>query len=170
MIGVLMAQNNGTSNLSEHLRAFDSFIGKIYEGEFANSTPENPVIDIQKWESILNGNAIRILHSVNKGEYGGEVIITWDSEQNSLISNYFTSAGFNTKAIMYFEDGKLISIEEVSGNQNGITKVKAIIKFLPQGGFINSSVYYQNNIWVDGHQVHYKESPKSTINFKVVPY
>ena len=72
--------------------------------------------------------------------------------------------------VMYFKDDKLISIEEVTGNQNGITKVKAIAKFLPQGGFINSSMYYQNNVWVDGHEVHYKESPESKVQFKIVPY
>ena len=110
-------------NLSKHLEAFEPYIGKTYKGEFAESTPENPVFDVQYWERILNGNGIKITHSVNDGEYGGESIIMWDLKSESLQSWYFTTAGFYTKATVIFEDKKVVSIEKVTGNQNGITKV-----------------------------------------------
>ena len=72
--------------------------------------------------------AIKITHSVNDGEYGGISIITWDQNKSSLVSSYFTTEGFTTNALMHFENGKLISLEDVTGNANGITKVKAIIE------------------------------------------
>ena len=152
--------------LSVHLKPLQQYIGKTFKGEFVDSTPENIIYDIQHWERALNGNAIKITHSVNNGEYGGESIITWNTEKNSLVSSYFTTAGFTTNAIMHFEDGKLISVEEVTGNENGITKVKAIIELLPNGDLQNSSKYFMNNEWVDGHKVYYKEDSQAKIIFK----
>ena len=72
--------------LSENLKPFQAFISKTFKGEFANSTPEKPVYDISRWERALNGNAIRNMHSVNNGEYGGESIVIWDTKKESLVS------------------------------------------------------------------------------------
>ena len=102
--GLLIGQNNEMNSLSEHLKPFERYIGKTFKGEFSNSTKEKPVFDISHWERALNGTAIRIIHSVNNGEYGGESIITWDEEKSSLISSYFTTAGFSTNAVLHFED------------------------------------------------------------------
>ena len=157
---------NMYTNISEHLKSFEPYIGKSFKGEFSNSTPEKPVYDISHWERALNGNAIRIMHSVNKGEYGGESIIMWDRNKESLVSFYFTTAGFYTQARLHFEDNKLISIEEVTGNENGVTKVKAIVEFLPDGGLINSSMYLMNGNWVDGHKIDYKELPDAQVVFR----
>ena len=164
--GLLIAQNNEMNSLSEHLKPFERYIGKTFKGEFSNSTKEKPVFDISHWERALNGTAIRIIHSVNNGEYGGESIITWDEEKSSLISSYFTTSGFSANAVLHFEDDKLISIEDVVGNENGITKVKAIIELLPNGDLRNVSKYFMNDIWVDGHEIHYKEDSKAKVIFK----
>ena len=152
--------------LSEYLKPFENYIGKTFKGEFSNSTPENPVYDISHWDRALNGNAIHIMHSVNNGEYGGESIIMWDDEKESLISWYFTTAGFYTQASLQFEDDKLISVEAVKGNKNGITQVKAVIEFLSDGQLLNSSMYFVNGNWVDGHKIHYKEEPDGKVVFK----
>ena len=114
----------------------------------------------------MNGNAVRIMHSVNNGEFGGESIVMWDSDKESLISWYFTTAGFYTQARLHFEDDKLISIEDVTGNENGITQVKAIIELLPDGELVNSSRYLMNGNWVDGHKIHYKEVPDTQVVFR----
>ena len=165
-IGLLIAQNNEINSLSEHLKPFERYLGKTFKGEFATSTKEKPVFDVSHWERALNGRAIRIMHSVNDGEYGGESIITWDVKKNSLVSSYFTTAGFTTNAVLHFEDDKLISIEEVVGNKNGITKVKAIIELLPNGDLHNSSKYLVNGTWVDGHEIYYKEDSKAKVIFR----
>jgi hypothetical protein len=70
IIGLLISQNNEMNNLSITLKVFEPYIGKTYKGEFSESTPEKPVFDVQYWERILNGNGIKITHSVNDGEYG----------------------------------------------------------------------------------------------------
>ena len=157
---------NRNTNISEHLKPFASYIGKTFKGEFSNSTHSKPVHDISRWERALNGNAVRIMHSVNNGEFGGESIVMWDSDKESLMSWYFTTAGFYTQARLHFEDNKLISIEDVTGNENGITQVKAIIELLPDGELLNSSRYLMNGNWVDGHKIHYKEVPDTQVVFR----
>ena len=164
--GLLFCNNNEMNNfLSESLQEFELYIGKTFKGEFANSTKEKPVFDISYWERILNGMAIKITHSVNNGEYGGISIITWDQNKSSLVSSYFTTEGFTTNALMHFEGGKLISVEDVTGNE-GITKIKAIMEFLENGDLQNSSKYFINDEWVTGHTIYYKESPKAKVIFK----
>ena len=124
-IGFLISQSEEATKvkLSEHLQPFHHFIGKTFKGEFADFTPENPTYDIQYWERALNGNAIKITHSVNNGEYGGESMIIWDAELGSLVSWYFTTAEFYTQSTIIIEDGKLVSYEKVTGNENVITEV-----------------------------------------------
>ena len=79
---IINAKNsNNKVVLSEHLESLLPYIGKTYKGEFLNSTKNDPVYDVANWERALNGNAIRILHSVNNGEYGGETIIMWNPEK-----------------------------------------------------------------------------------------
>ena len=53
-----------------------------------------------------------------------------------------------------------------TGKENGVTKVKAIIEFLPDGRLINSSMYLMNGNWVDGHKIHYKEVPDAQVVFR----
>ena len=114
----------------------------------------------------MNGNGIKITHSVNNGEYGGESVIMWDGGLEKLVSWYFTTAGFYTQADIEIDDGKIIFIEEVTGNQNGITKVKSITQLLPNGEKHTKAQYLQNEKWIDGHEISYKEVSSTKIIFK----
>ena len=163
---IINAKNlNNKVALSEHLESLLPYIGKTYRGEFLNSTKDDPAYDVAKWERALNGNAIRILHSVNNGEYGGETIIMWNPEKNSLMSWYFTTGGFLTNALVTIEGTKITSIEDVTGNDNGITKVKSIIELRQNGGLENRSKYLMDNIWVDGYKIIYEEDSNATVIF-----
>lgn len=157
---------NEEKALSTHLKPLAPYLGKTYKGEFAGSTPEKPVYDIARWERALNGRAIRITHSVNNGQYGGESIVMWDPEKKSLVSWYFTTAGFFTQATIKIEKNKLLSHEKVTGNQNGITEVKSTGEFLPGGKMHSKAEFLQNGKWVPGHEIHYKEAPDAKVIFK----
>ncbi|MCH8013104.1 MAG: hypothetical protein IIA61_14375 [Candidatus Marinimicrobia bacterium] len=92
--------DDAKKELSDHLKPFAPYIGKTWKGEFVGSTPEKPIYDISRWERALNGNAIRIIHSVNNGQYGGESIVMWDAKKRSLVFWYFTTDGFYTQGTM----------------------------------------------------------------------
>src|SRR5262245_37748021 len=159
LAGGTMAQEN----LDENLKAFQPFIGKTWKGELSDPSMNKPATDVARWERALNGMAVRVLHSVNNGEYGGESIIVWDKAKKSLAYYYFTTAGFYTNGTMKIENGKIISHEFVTGNTNGITEVKNTSEATADGKMISKSQYLQNGMWVDGHAAVYLEDASAQV-------
>jgi len=68
--------------LDPHLEPLRPWLEKTWKGEFKNSTPEKPIVDVARWERALNGKAVRVLHSINDGVYGGESLVMWDEEKS----------------------------------------------------------------------------------------
>ena len=153
----LLGQTKSKTPLSDHLTGLKPFIGNTYKGDFINSTIENPMIDVLSFERALNGNAVKVIHSVNNGEFGGETMVMWNAEKEGLQSWYFTSAGSLTIQNVQIKKDTFISIEDVSGNQNGITKVKTIIEVLHGSQIKKRTKYLMNNLWKDGSEIIYKE-------------
>ncbi len=159
-------KHSKANSLINELKPLEPFIGKTWKGALKMSPKGQLKYDISRWERALNGRAVRIIHSVNNGEYGGETIIMWDAQKESLVYFYFTTAGFYTQGTMRFQDGKIISHEKVTGNKNGITEVKAIGEKLADGKMRSKSYYLQNGKWIDGHEVIYEEAPGAEVIFK----
>ena len=80
-------------------------MGKTWRGELSPPGAAKPVVDVQRFELALNGRAVRSLHSINDGEYGGETLFVWDDEKKSVVYTYFTTAGFYTTGTMQPEAG-----------------------------------------------------------------
>ena len=154
---LVSGQTKSKTFLSDHLTGLKPFIGNTYKGNFINSTIENPMIDVLSFERALNGNAVKVIHSVNNGEFGGETIVMWNPEKEGLQSWYFTSAGSLTMQNVQIKKDTFISIEDVSGNQNGITKVKTIIEVLHGNQIQKRTKYLINNLWKDGNEIIYKK-------------
>ncbi|MFO0035556.1 MAG: hypothetical protein ACK55S_10145 [Planctomycetota bacterium] len=171
LVSFCMAQSQdstsaATNELIAELKFFEPFLGKTFRGEFANSTSEKPMHDVSRLERAMNGRAIRILHSVNEGEYGGETIVMWDAETKQIRSWYFTTAGFHTEGSLTIEDNRLVSSEKVTGNENGITEVKATSELKSDGQLAVKSEYFAKGSWVPGHTINYKETPDAKVIFK----
>jgi hypothetical protein len=152
--------------LDPHLEPFRPFLGKTWRGVFANSTPEKPMVDVSRYERAMNGKAVRTLHSINDGEYGGETLIYWDAEKKSLAFFYLTTAGFRTEGTMTADAEGFASIEEVKGNASGITKVKGVAKITGPGKMRVTAEYFKEGAWVPGRTTDYVESPTSEVVFK----
>ncbi len=152
--------------LAQPLEPLKPFIGKTWKGPFRSSTPEKPLHDVAKWERALNGQAVRILHSVNDGKYGGESIIMWNRKTERLEFRYYTTAGFFTEGTIQVEGNKMIAHEIVTGNNEGVTEVKNTTELLPDGRMQSSSRYLKKGEWVDGHSVTYEVTPGAEVIFK----
>ncbi|HAB16808.1 MAG TPA: hypothetical protein DCE44_10195 [Verrucomicrobiales bacterium] len=152
--------------LNEHLEPLRPMLGKTWRGEFKNSTPEKPIVDIAKWERALNGQAVRILHSINNGSYGGETLIFWSPEKKSLVYHYFTTQGFQTTGTMTISGGKIVSFEKVTGDADGVTEVKGTSEIRADGTMVTQSEYLKNGKWEPGHSATYREDPKAEVVFK----
>jgi hypothetical protein len=153
-------------SLDKQLEPLRPFLGKTWKGHFKNSTPEKPIIDVSRWERALNGRAIRILHSVNDGAYGGETLLFWDAKKESLVFYYFTTAGFHTTGTMTIKDGQVTAHETVTGSADGVTEVKSSSEIRSDGSLVSKSEYLKEGKWVPGHEVTYQEDAKAEVVFK----
>jgi hypothetical protein len=79
-------------SLNPHLEPLRPLLGKTWKGVFSDSKPDKPMIDIEKWERALNGQAVRLTHSINGGMYGGETLFIWDDKKQAITYYYFTTA------------------------------------------------------------------------------
>ena len=167
IIAVIIAAGTATAGLDKHLEAFEPFVGKTLEGAFVNSATGESAVDVQRWEEILGGKAIRVVHSLNAGEYGGETIIFWDSKENTVAFYYFTTAGFYTHGTMTFELGVFTAHEKVEGARvDGITEVRSSSRMLEDGRVHLKSKFLKDEQWVPGHEIYYVEAPEAEVVFK----
>ena len=153
-------------SLDSHLEPLRPLLDKTWKGPFKNSTPEKPVIDVARWERALNGKAVRVLHSINDGAYGGEIIFVWDEKQQTVAYYYYTTAGFRTEGTVAFKDGKIITHEIVQGSAGKVTEVRGTTELLPDGGFRVRTEHLKEGEWVPGHEVTYREDPAAKVVFK----
>lgn len=156
------------SILHPTLLPFKDFIGKTWRGEFPNSTQEKPIIDVQNWELILNGRAIRIMHSVNDGEYGGETIIIYNKRRNIFEFFYFTTAEFYTNGTMEINNNILTSHEYILGNEDGITESKSVASLQKNGDLHVKTMFLRKGIWDSNSETNmmYTLSPTDSVKFK----
>ncbi len=146
------------ASLESHLEPLRPLLGKTFKGVFKNSTPEKPLVDVSCWERVLNGQAIRMTHSLNEGAYGGETIIRWDAQKKEVVYHYFTTAGFTTVGTMEFKDGKIVTHETVNGESN-VSEVRGTSEILPGGRLHVKTEYGKDGKWTEGRDVTYEPAP-----------
>jgi len=155
-----------TPALDPHLESLRPFLNKTWKGAFKDSKPDKPVVDISRWERALNGRAVRVLHSINGGAYGGETLFLWDEKKQSVVYYYFPTEGFTTIGTMTFKDNKMTTHEDVTGSAGGVTEVRSTAELLPDGGFHVKAEYLKNGEWTPGHEVTYREDSAAAVIFK----
>lgn len=152
---------------AEALAPLAPFVGKTWRGEFAGSNPDRPTVDVSRWEWALNGQAIRTLHSINDGVYGGESLIFKDPEGEDLVFFYFTTGGFYTRGTIEVEGpGRYVAHEEVTGNEEGVTRVRSTSEFLADGRFRVRTEYLKDGEWGPGNERTYVEAPDAEVVFR----
>jgi hypothetical protein len=155
-------------SLHPKLEPLRPYLDQHWQGDLTQAGSEKKVVDRSYWSRALNGQAIKTMHSINDGEYGGESFIFWDDAKQNLAYYYFTTAGFYTHGTMQFDAniGQIVALEKVENNQNGITEVKSYSRIMPDGTMEVKSSYLQNGNWVDGHSATYKKVAQQQIIFK----
>lgn len=153
--------------LDPQLEVFTPFIGKTFRGEVVQPGSVEVAIDVQHWERILNGKALRITHSINDGEYGGEVIYFWDSSKESLVYYYFTTAGFHTQGTAVVNgDGSWTAHEFVEGSSGGITEARSSGEVRDDGSLATRAEYRIDGEWKPGRSALYHEAPDAKVIFR----
>ncbi|MDO6428296.1 hypothetical protein Q4489_14850 [Thalassotalea sp. 1_MG-2023] len=153
---------SSSKTLAPELMLFKDYLG-TWQSQFPVGKGQPEVEDVARWERALNGMAIRTLHSINQGEYGGESLIFYDKEKQKIVFYYFTTAGFYTTGHMELVDEKtLIAYEEVSGNKEGITQVKSTNELLGNSMKVSTS-YLKKGTWTTPETRVYQRSDKQVV-------
>ncbi|WP_440054564.1 hypothetical protein ACSLBF_17210 [Pseudoalteromonas sp. T1lg65] len=161
-LGLVSMSCFSAPQLDEKLAVFAPYLG-TWQSDFEVKSGQPKVQDISKWERALNGKAIRTLHSINEGMYGGESLIFWDQSQQSLKFYYFTTAGFYTHGTLeVVSPTEFVAFEEVTNSKEGITQVKSSSHFT-ENAFIVSTQYLKNGQWTKPEKRHYTPSKKQVV-------
>jgi hypothetical protein len=99
----------------EPMAMFAPFSGKTFRGEWTDEKGEH-LVDISKYEIILNGRALQSTHRLEGKDYGGRTIFFYDEGAKNYVFHYFTTAGFHTTGVSQFVDGGLVTDEKVEGH------------------------------------------------------
>lgn len=162
---LIAGQATASPYVDPNLKGLMPFIGKTWKGTFEVQKGEKPTTDIVQFERILNGKAIRIVHSVNEGQYGGESIVFWDETKKAVRYYYFTTANFYTEGTLTIEKDKYVGQEDVLGDINGISKVRSTSEILPNGHMKVVAEYFAKGTWSVGRRADYVVSPDSKPKF-----
>jgi hypothetical protein len=165
-LALIFAASLHSAELDPRLAPLAPVVGKTWRGELSPPGAEKPVVDVSRFELALNGRAIRSLHSINDGVYGGETLFTWDDEKKAIVYTYFTTGGFYTVGTVTPAGGELQFHEVVRGTAAGVREVKSTSRILPDGRLHVKSQHLKDGAWVDGHEVRYSEDPKAVVRFK----
>ena len=153
-------------SLNPHFAPLEPLLGKTWKGTLKNSSPDKPIVDVQQWERALNGQAVRQVHSINNGVYGGETLFMWDEKKQTIAYYYFTTEGFMTTGTLQVKEGHFITSEQVSGDPDGVTEVRGTSEITPEGKFHVKAEYRKDGKWGLGHEVTYQEDASSEVIFK----
>jgi len=164
-IALNLAAGDGPA-LDPNLEPLRPWLEKTWKAQFKDSTPDKPQIDVVRWERALNGKAVRILHSLNDGAYGGEAIVRWDEAKQAVTYDYFTTASFTTKGTMTVKDGKIVTREVVSGSAGGISEVRAEFEMRQDGTYHVKTEYLKDGAWSPGRDVTYRQDATAKVVFK----
>ena len=80
----------------------------------------------------------------------------FDGKEKSYSCWYFSSGGISNKSKFLIEDNKIIFFEDVSENNNSITKIRTSYIISENGGYYKKILYLINNVWVKGNNILYK--------------
>ena len=165
IVAVLVALPAGAARAESPLDVFKPLCGKTWQGEFTGPDGTR-MTDVSRWELILGGKAVRTVHSLNDGVYGGESLMFWDTEKESLAFVYITTAGFRTEGTIVVEGDTFTSHEVVHGNADGITEVRATSRVKEDGTLEMVSEYLRDGEWTAGHTVTYVEAQDAEVRFR----
>ncbi|WP_260680438.1 hypothetical protein [Thalassotalea sp. PS06] len=161
---VYIPDSNQQGELHPKLAMFKPYLGG-WQSDMGKNQQGEQMTDVSVWQRALNGNALRTLHSINDGAYGGESLIFWDESEKKVKFYYFTTASFYTSGWMEITgDNEFTAYEDVSGSEQGITQVKSTSE-LSENKITVSTSYLKNGEWTKPQMRVYVRSEKA-VKFK----
>ena len=157
LIGALLLAGAPTASVAQDLpaaeaRSEDPFrplfplIGRSWRG---TGVGPDAVEDVARWDWAVGGHAVRVVHSVNGGVYGGETLIFPDRDSGQLIFHYFTSGGFHTTGAMRQTGPDVLEITEAVHGLDGLEQLRSTLTVGGDGTYRTRGLVEQDGQWVE---------------------
>ncbi len=138
---------------------FQPLVGKSWRG---SATAQPGVEDIQRWDWAVGGHAVRVVHSVNGGEYAGETLIFRDKDSGDYVFHYFTTGGFHTTGTMKATGPATFEVDETVHGAAGIERLRSTAALGADGIYRVRSSAEQGGRWVEVGGFDYREDASAT--------
>ncbi len=143
--------------MNPNLEIFLPYTGKTWK---ALLNPDQGLYDTARWEIALKGNVLRILHALSGSVYGGETLLFWDEEAQTLVYTYCTTARFYTHGTAEpMPGGKIFFKEQVVGPAGGVTANEVVLSLDAPNQMHKQVRSLRNGEWSEWRDVIYSEAP-----------
>jgi copper(I)-binding protein len=135
-------------------------IGRTWRG---TSIGPEAVEDVVRWEWAVGGHAVRAVHAVNGGVYGGETLIFPDRDSRRLIFHYFTSGGFHTTGQMTVTPEGVIEVNETVHGVEGLEQLRSTMTVAGDGTYQTRGRVERDGAWADFGGFDYRLDSRATV-------
>ena len=153
------------AGLDPRLAPLAPYVDRMFTANRGPAGNEASTVDVQQWETILGGKAVRITHSLNGGDYGGESIIMWDVSRQAVAYWYVTTADFYTHGTITAAGDSLVTREQVVGNAGDISEVEGVWHRTADGHTVESRMKIGGQ-WQPKRTSTYRETPGAVPAFR----
>jgi hypothetical protein len=143
---------------NEKLLVLAPFIG-TWKAEVAENT-----YDVSHYDWVLGGKALRIMHSINDGAYGGEALVHWNEEKQAITFHYITTSTFYTEGTISLTEAGFDAQEIVHGNMDGIVETRSGYE-MKDGEIHVWSQLLKNGEWTEKETAIYSKAPGAEVRF-----
>jgi hypothetical protein len=150
-------QSKDNKILNRDLIKFENLVGKSFSADIENKIKDSIGLEIVKWELALDGNAVKIIQNININDLISESIIMFDNVDNQFSCWSFTSGGMTSKSKLLDKSKHVTFMEDVSHNNNSITKIRTEYKFVKNNVYIRYKYFLINNVWTKGSKITFTE-------------
>ncbi len=153
------------AELEARLAPLAPYVGRAYTAHMSPPGSEPAVVDVQVWEEILGGKGVRVTHSINGGDYGGQSLFTWDETKQAIVYFYVTTASFHTVGTLVAAGDSLSTIEQVVGEAGDISEVRGVTRRTADGMVVRTQRKVRDQ-WLPHRATTYTETPGAVPTFR----
>lgn len=148
--------------LHQALEPMRPFLGVTWRGDLTDPGSKHRRFDVVRYDRTLNGEVIRMLHSVNNGDLGGEMLIRYNEDAGRIEYHYFTSAGFLTTGSIRFRGTGFVAEDDVKEGQVPMRTLRRI-----EGDrLVSSTQMLRDGRWTRGTEQFYEPAPDEKIRYR----
>lgn len=161
----VMAQEAVAYDARAAFAPFTPLIGKTWRGQGVGPDGAR-VEDVARWEWAVGGHAVRVVHAVNGGVYGGETLIA--KEGDGYVFHYFTTGGFHTTGTMTVSAPGVLTIDETVHGASTIQRLRSRAEMGADGTYRVRSLTERDGAWVEAGGFDYRQDATARVVLPVV--